>query len=161
MERKEFLNMVGMSVGAIVLQHCISGCSTKSDPAPVVPPPGGGGGGGSTGITGNAETGKTIDFVLDLTNSNFSNLKNNGNAAIAGSVIVARAKDGSFIAVSKACTHAQTTIDYRADKDDFLCSNHGSTFDLTGKVTKSPAATNLISFKTSFDSAKNTLSVKE
>ena len=39
MERKEFLNLVGMSVGAIVLQNCISGCSSKSDPTPAVIPP--------------------------------------------------------------------------------------------------------------------------
>jgi cytochrome b6-f complex iron-sulfur subunit len=161
MERKEFLNMVGVSVGAIVLQHCMSGCSSKSDPTPVVPPPAGGGGNTITGITGNADAGKAIDFVLDLNDKNFSVLKDKGKGKMVGSVVVARAKDGSYVALSNACTHQQTPVDYREANDDFLCSNHGSTFDLTGKVTKSPASSNLKAYKTTFDSAKNTLTVKE
>jgi hypothetical protein len=34
MERKEFMSLVGISVGAVILQNCLSGCSSKSDPTP-------------------------------------------------------------------------------------------------------------------------------
>jgi hypothetical protein len=50
MERKEFMSLVGISVGAVILQNCLSGCSSKSDPTPS---------GGTTG-------GTTTNQVLDL-----------------------------------------------------------------------------------------------
>ena len=167
MERKEFLNLVGLSVGAVILQNCMSGCSKASDPAPavippVVPPTGGGGGGTTTGsgLTGNNSIAKgTIDFSLDITDKNFSDLATNGKAIISGDIIVARTKTGDFLALEKACTHQQTTVDYVPDTNIFSCSNHGSQFNANGSVKKAPAVAALKSYIATFDSKTNILKI--
>jgi cytochrome b6-f complex iron-sulfur subunit len=163
MERKEFLNLVGMSVGAVILQNCLSGCTKASDPTPAAPTTGTGSTGGTTtvsGFTGNNSIAKgTIDFTLDITDKNFSDLATNGKAIISGDIIVARTKAGDFLALAKACTHQGTTVDYVADTNIFNCSNHGSQFNADGSVKKAPASSPLKSFKTSFDSKTNILKV--
>jgi cytochrome b6-f complex iron-sulfur subunit len=161
MERKEFLNLVGMSVGAVILQNCLSGCSKANEPAPAVtPPPTTGGGTTVSGLTGNNSLAKgAIDFTLDITDKSFSDLATNGKAIISGDVIVARTKTGDFLALAKACTHQGTTVDFVADKTTFNCSNHNSNFDATGAVISGPAGAALKSFKTSFDSKTNILKI--
>jgi cytochrome b6-f complex iron-sulfur subunit len=164
MERKQFLNLVGISVGAVILQNCLSGCSKASDPAPaVVPPvtpPSGGGSTTVSGLTGNNSIAKgAIDFTLDITDKNFSDLATNGKALVSGDIIVARTKAGDFLALAKACTHQGTTVDYVADTNIFNCSNHGSQFNADGTVKKDPATAALKSYKTSFDSKTNILKI--
>ncbi|MEA5458490.1 Rieske (2Fe-2S) protein [Arcicella sp. LKC2W] len=166
MERKEFLSLVGISVGAVILQNCMSGCSKSSDPTPVtITPttptiPSTGGGTTSTGLTGNNEIGKgTIDFSLDLTSTTFKVLQTNGTALVSGDVIIARTKAGDFLAVAKACTHQGTTVDFIADDSTFKCNNHGSVFDSSGSVTVGPASSALKKYATTFDKEKNSLKV--
>lgn len=167
MERKEFLNLVGISVGAVILQNCMSGCSKASDPAPAVIPPAtpttpttGGGTTTVSGLSGNNSIAKgTIDFTLDITDKNFSDLATNGKALVSGDIIVARTKTGDFLALAKACTHQGTTVDFVPDKTSFNCSNHGSNFDSAGNVTNGPAKAALKSFKTTFDSKTNILKI--
>lgn len=159
MERKEFLSLVGVSVGAVILQGCLSGCSKTTDPTPATTT-GTGGTTAVTGITGNNSLVKgTIDFTLDLNDTTNVDLKNNGNALLSGDIIVARTKDGAFIALAKACTHEGTTVNFQSSNNRFNCANHGSNFDLTGKVINGPAASALKQYTTTFDSAKNTLKV--
>lgn len=167
MERKEFLNLVGISVGAVILQNCMSGCSKASDPAPAVTTPTtpttpttGGGTTTVSGLSGNNSIAKgTIDFTLDITDKNFSDLATNGKALVSGDIIVARTKTGDFIALAKACTHQGTTVDYVPDTNTFLCPNHGSQFNADGSVKKDPAAAPLKSYKTTFDSKTNILKI--
>ena len=165
MERKEFLNLVGISVGAIILQNCMSGCSKGYDPTPattppVTPPPTGGGTTTVSGLTGNNSLAKgVIDFQVDITKTDFEILKTNGQALVTGDVIIARTKSGDFLVVEKACTHAGTTIDFVSDNSTFKCSNHGSVFDSSGNVIVSPATRALKKYTASFDTAKNILKV--
>ena len=166
-ERKEFLNLVGISIGAIILQNCMSGCSKTSDPAPAVvtpttptTPSTGGGTTTASGLTGNNQLSKgAIDFSIDITKSDFEILKTNGKSVVTGDVIVARTKTGDFLVVEKACTHQSTTVDYNADSNNFSCSNHGSVFNSSGNVTNGPAVTALKKYSATFDSTKNTLKV--
>ncbi len=44
------------------------------------------------------------------------------------------------IAVNPTCTHAGCTVKWQAEQATFVCPCHGSEFDLSGKVTKGPAA---------------------
>ena len=168
MERKEFLNLVGMSVGAVILQNCLSGCAKASDPTPaIIPPvtppvipPTGGGTTTVSGLTGNNSIAKgIIDFSLDITNKSFSDLATNGKAIISGDIIVARTKAGDFLALEKACTHESTTVNYIADTNIFLCPNHSSEFNANGSVKKAPASTPLKSYKATFDSKTNILKI--
>lgn len=167
MERKEFLNLVGISIGAVILQNCMSGCSKSSDPTPAAVSP-------TTpntptpptttptvsGLTGNNSLAKgVIDFSVDITKTDFEILKMNGQALVSGDVIIARTKSGDFLVVEKACTHQGTTVDFVADNSTFKCPNHGSIFNSSGGVTNGPAAKALKSYSVSFDTAKNTLKV--
>ncbi len=47
--------------------------------------------------------------------------------------------DGSFLALSKTCTHLGCSVPWDAEKTKFVCPCHGSTFDLQGRVLTSPA----------------------
>lgn len=169
MERKEFLNLVGISVGAIILQNCMSGCTKAADPTPAVTPPTtppvtppttGGGTTTVSGLTGNNSLSKgAVDFSIDITKTDFEVLKINGQAVVTGDVIVARTKTGDFLVVEKACTHAGTTVDFVSDNSTFKCNNHGSIFDGSGSVTNGPASRALKKYNAIFDSAKNILKV--
>ena len=165
MERKEFLNLVGISVGAVILQNCMSGCSKGYEPAPMVvppvtPPTTGGGTTTVSGLTGNNSLSKGgIDFTVDITAKDFEALKTNGQAVVSGDVIIARTKTGDFLAVEKACTHQGTTVDFVSDNSTFKCNNHGSIFDSSGTVTTGPATKALKKYSAIFDSAKNILKV--
>ena len=65
---------------------------------------------------------------------------------------------GTLVALSKICTHEGATIEFRAGQNDFLCSNHGSQFNLDGSVKLSPAESALQVFKTELSG--NSLTVK-
>lgn len=146
-DRKEFMRQVGLSFGAIVLMNCLQSCGDVSE----IPDPNPTGGG------------TKLDFTININDATYSSLKTKGNAVVvkAQNVIIARVNDtnGTWIAVDSRCTHEQTTINYRAASNDFLCPNHGSTFSATGAVTKSPANAALTRFNTSFDATNNTLRV--
>lgn len=52
-------------------------------------------------------------------------------------IIVAHASAGTYVALSASCTHMCCTVQFRGH--DFYCPCHGSTFDLSGRVTGGPA----------------------
>jgi Rieske Fe-S protein len=47
--------------------------------------------------------------------------------------------DGSFLALSKSCTHLGCSVPWNEDERKFICPCHGSTFDLHGNVLTAPA----------------------
>jgi cytochrome b6-f complex iron-sulfur subunit len=153
MTRIEFLKSLGLSGATLftVLATCtLESCSSKSnDPAPSTPSTGGSnsGGSGSSGVTG-TNTGNSINFTLDLANGANAVLTSNGGSLISGDVIVARTSTGVFVALSKACTHQGTTVDFQSAQNRFSCSNHGSIFNLTGGVTNGPAISALKQYQT-------------
>jgi len=58
----------------------------------------------------------------------------------AGGTDAVLVKDGStYRAFERACTHAGTPVDWQEGSGDFLCSNHGARFSVTGQVTNPPA----------------------
>ena len=160
LSRGQFLKQLGMSSAALMSFYCLgttmTACSKDTvEPTPIPPPvisPS-----GSTGITG-ATSGTTIDFTIDLTNSNFKDLKTEGQFTYVGDIIIANAK-GTFVALSKVCTHVGTTINFRSATNDFRCPNHGSEFRLDGTVQKSPADIALKVFKTETLSNGNSLKI--
>ncbi|GAB3986866.1 hypothetical protein GCM10028807_05190 [Spirosoma daeguense] len=165
MKRGEFLRSLGMSSAALMAFYCmgtgLTACSKSSttDPTPAPNPTGG-------GFTGNADTSKgAISFTLDLTNATYSKLKTAGQYAIVGSLIVAKVKSGSIVALSKTCTHEGRELQYRATQDDFYCSpsvgGHGSEFSPTGMVEVAAQSGQgaLTAYKTSLSTDGNTLTV--
>lgn len=161
MKRGEFLRELGLSSGALMAFYCLgttmTACSTGEEPAPTPTNPTNPS--GPTGLTGNADSAKgKIDFALDLTASAYSKLKNQGEFVIEGSVMVANAK-GTFVALSKACTHQGTTVVYRPNQNDVFCSNHGSVFSTAGAVVMGPATKALTMYAATLDG--NKLTIKE
>ena len=124
MKRKEFLAQVGVGAAIVLAPICfgsLSGCKkTSTEPA-------------------------NIDFTLDVSTGALSK---NGGFLIKDGVIVARTNSGTFIAVSAACTHEGTNINYVASSNNFVCPNHNAKFNSTGVVTQGPANTNLTEYKT-------------
>lgn len=103
----------------------LSSCSSESDPAP-----------------------SNVDFTLDLSTSQYSALNNVGGSASANGIIIARLSTTEFVALSRACTHEGTSINYRSSQQDFLCPNHGARFSTSGSVLQGPATKSLKKYNT-------------
>lgn len=48
-------------------------------------------------------------------------------------------EDGSFIALSRTCTHLGCSVPWKEEQNKFICPCHGSTFDKKGVVLTAPA----------------------
>ena len=167
LSRGQFLRQLGMSSAALMSFYCLgttmTACTSASDdpmptpttpPTPVTPPvvtpP------ANSGITG--MTSGSIDFTIDLLHPDFKKLKTEGEFTYVADIIIANAK-GTFVALSKVCTHQGTTIDFRPTANDFKCPNHGSEFTTDGKVQKSPATTALKVYKAESINSGNSLKI--
>ena len=127
MDRKEFLSLIGMTAGGVVLSACFGSCQKETTSPSTV----------------------SKDFTLDLTQTSNAALKNNGGYLVTNGVIVAKTTSGAYIAVTSACTHEGTTVSFDSGNNRFHCSNHGANFSTTGAVLNGPANTDLQQFKTS------------
>jgi len=124
MKRKEFLAQVGVGAALVLAPICfcsLSGCK-KSSTSPA-----------------------NTDFMIDVSTGELSK---NGGFLIKDGVLVARTNSGSFLAVTAACTHEGTNINYVASSNNFVCPNHNAKFSSTGVVTQGPANSNLTQYKT-------------
>lgn len=126
MNRKDFLAQVGLGAAAMLVPACIGGLSSCSK-------------------TNNNSAPTNVDFTLDISTGA---LASNGGHLVQGAVLVARTLTGTFLAVSAACTHEGTNVNYNATGNNFICPNHGAKFSSTGSVTQGPAKTNLTQYKT-------------
>jgi cytochrome b6-f complex iron-sulfur subunit len=50
-----------------------------------------------------------------------------------------RESDGGFLALSLACSHLGCSVNWEAEKNQFICPCHSSAFDKHGNVLNSPA----------------------
>jgi cytochrome b6-f complex iron-sulfur subunit len=131
LNRGEFLRSLGLSTGALMALYCmgtLTSCS-GSDPEPAAPTTG-----PTSGLTGNADPASgTVDFTLDLTNSNYSKLATQGEFVQVGKVVVANAQ-GTIVAIGNVCTHQGGLLQYRKANNDFECNVHQGHFTTTGAV---------------------------
>ncbi len=56
-----------------------------------------------------------------------------------GQFYLACLADGSFLALSRTCTHLGCSVPWDEEKNQFVCPCHGSTFSLNGEVLSAPA----------------------
>jgi len=129
MNRNEFIRLVGIGVGALVLAECLQGCKKESA----------------------APAQLTVDFTLDLSQPAYSALNSNGGYVVTQKVIVARTLSGDFIAVAAACTHQGTSVQYQASSHRFHCPNHGADFSESGSVQSGPASHDMQQMHTSLN----------
>ncbi|CAA9283542.1 MAG: hypothetical protein AVDCRST_MAG56-3921 [uncultured Cytophagales bacterium] len=148
MTRAEFIRSLGLSSGALMAVYCLGGLTACSKEQPDPDP---------------AKPGDKLDLSLDLNSPTYSKLQTNGQFAIVTDqpIIVARKNDGTFVAVSKDCTHQGAQVTYQAASDRFNCPLHNSNFSPTGSVLNGPATSALKQYKTELNSAGTTLRVYE
>ena len=139
MERKDFIEQVGLSAASILIFGCMQGCSKSDSPAPKPP----------TGTT-NPPPVKAIDFTINITTTPYTSLNTAGGFYVdkTNNIIIARTLTDEFLAVSSLCTHQQVLLDFQASNNRFYCSGHGSLFSTTGAVINGPAAAPLKQYKT-------------
>jgi cytochrome b6-f complex iron-sulfur subunit len=123
MNRKEFLSIVGIGATGVFVTSCLSAC--------------------------NKENNTNIDFTLDLSSSANSALAANGGYVISQGVIVAKTSAGEYIAVSAACTHQGTNVQFQSSNNRFNCPSHGASFNTNGTVQNGPANSPLTKYNTS------------
>jgi cytochrome b6-f complex iron-sulfur subunit len=138
MERKDFIEKVGLSAASILIFGCMQGCSKSDSPAPTPPPP------------SNNNPPKAIDFTINITTNPYTSLNTAGGFYVdkTNNIIIARTLTDDFLAVSSLCTHQQVTLDFQPSNNRFYCSGHGSAFSTTGAVLGGPAASALKQYKT-------------
>lgn len=154
MNRSEFIRNLGLGSSALMAVYCmgaLTSCAKEDTPIPATntnPP------------AVNPSTGK-VDFTLDLSQTSNKVLTTEGGYLYNDNVIIARAKSGGFVALSKLCTHEGNTVIYQKDSDDIYCPVHGSTYDIAGKVKKSPAPAALKQYQIDYNGGTLKLRVFE
>lgn len=139
MKRDEFLNLFGFGA-AMLLTGCLGSCGGKTDN----PPPASG-----PGTTPGPGQG-SVDFTLDTAAPANARLHDPAFGYVydaTGRVIVAKTAAGSYVALSAACTHQGTTVEYQSGVANFFCPNHGSRFGTNGAVLNGPASSALRSYQ--------------
>lgn len=117
MERKQFLKTLGAGAAFALTFPCVHGCSKDDEP------------------NGNiVEEPIGIDFTIDLTSAEASNLATNGGFILKDLVVVAKNLEGQYIAASQVCSHqAYDQVRFvNQDGGIFYCDVHGSRFEQNG-----------------------------
>jgi len=127
MNRNEFLSQVGTGAATLLVPACLSTLSGCSDSGSVPAAP------------------ANVDFTIDISSGALSS---NGGYLVKDGIIIARTTSGGFLAVSAACTHQGTTIQYTGSSNSFRCPNHGATYNASGQVTLGPATRSLAHYNT-------------
>jgi len=145
MERKDFIEQVGLSGAAILIFGCMQSCSKSDGPSTNTNT------GGGTGTGGGGNNTSTVDFTIDISKSPFDTLKTIGGFYVdpTTKIIIVKTTSDEIIAVSSVCTHQQASVVYEANNKRFYCAAHGSVFATTGAVTTGPATTALKKYQIS------------
>jgi cytochrome b6-f complex iron-sulfur subunit len=130
MDRKEFLSLIGLSVGGMLAAPFFSRCEKTEEES--------------------EHTEK--DFSLDLTDPANAALTSNGGYLIANGVIVAKTIMAKYIAVAAACTdNPNVNVKFDPPNNQFKCITHDAVFSSHGSVLGGPAYTPLQEFHTSLN----------
>ena len=134
MERKNFLTLLGLGAGSVIVSSCLGACG-KSDTGSPAPNP-------------NPNPGTKLDFNFDVSTNSDINTK--GWTILNGAII---AKSGAnYIALESLCTHQSNPMTFDTGGNIFPCSlqnaAHGSAFDINGVRLRGPATRNLVKYNT-------------
>lgn len=124
MNRRNFLNWVGIGWIASCLPVAIAACSSKET---------------------KQNTSKSQEWQDIGTSSELNaNGKLLAKKTSVGEVLVVKTSlPNELVAVNPTCTHAGCTVEWKSDTNKFVCPCHGSEFDVDGKVQAAPATTSL------------------
>lgn len=138
MDRKDFLSSIGLSAAALLVGGCLGGCEKENDQT----------------------TASSVDFTIDLSQTKYAALLNNGGSMLENGVIIAKNNVGELVAFSQYCTHEGVTVNYITDSTPyyFRCPRHGATFEQQGSGSHtSPASSGLRQYTVTQDSNNNNL----
>lgn len=109
MNRKEFLEKLGLGAAFALTATCGGGCSSD-----------------------NAGEDADVDFTLDLDDAANADLLQDGGYIFNGNVVIARNNDGAYVAATKVCSHEQLT-QVIFQNNIWYCTAHAAEFDQTGE----------------------------
>jgi cytochrome b6-f complex iron-sulfur subunit len=133
MDRRSFINWVGVGAIATSLPVAIAACSTKVAKQPT----------GSAPATPTSEF-QPIGTVAELDQKG---ALLNKDMAIGAVLVIRDATDPSkLIAVNPTCPHKGCIVDWKVDQKSFVC--HGAKFASSGQVTQGPATEALPTYLT-------------
>jgi cytochrome b6-f complex iron-sulfur subunit len=124
MNRKEFLQQLGLSSAALMAAWCLGSLTACSNEAPAL------------------ET-AAVNFTLDLADPDNAPLLTDGGFIYQSDVIVARTLQGEYVALSRQCTHEGYTVEFESNAGTFYCPLHGSRFASDGSIANGPATRGL------------------
>jgi cytochrome b6-f complex iron-sulfur subunit len=131
MKRKEFLSTITGGITATCVACLAAACSKEEMVTPTS--------GGSSTTPSQGSTPITVNLSTELRAVN--------DFISKSGVIVIRTSAGNnpsnFLAVSSACPHAGSTVEYNNSKSTFFCSAHGSAFASDGALVTGPATKGL------------------
>jgi len=127
MNRRNFLNWVGIGWIASSLPIAIAACSPKQ---------------------AKQNTSKSQDWKEIGTSSQ---LNTDGKLlakqkSIGEVLVVKTSVPGDLVAVNPSCTHSGCTVEWKPDVNQFICPCHGSKFGVAGKVEAAPATKPLTTY---------------
>jgi len=114
MNRKEFLEKIGIGAAFALTATCIGSCSKDTSPAAA-----------------------DVDFTVDISEARFNELNTLGGYVILqdSRIIIARSvNDGEYIAATIRCSHDSfDDITYNSSQGTWFCTKHGAEFDEAGE----------------------------
>lgn len=129
MDRRTFLNWVGVGWLASCLPVAIAACSSETTQAE---------------STNNKGGFKLVGKAAQLSKNN---QLLNKNSPVGAVLVVRTSPTSALTAVNPTCTHAGCTVSWAAKSQKFVCPCHASEFGTDGKVLKGPASKPLKTYK--------------
>ena len=114
------------------------------------------------GVAGGGDvTAPTLTGPATLKVSDYPALASVGGIALVniggGSLAVARTGASTFVALSRTCPHAGSTVNISGS--GFLCPNHGAQFSANGTWIGGQPTGNLHAYATTYDAAAGTITI--
>jgi cytochrome b6-f complex iron-sulfur subunit len=132
MDRRSFINLVGLGAIATSLPVALAACSAKETTkmAPVAGQP--------------ASEFKSMGTLAELDKKGFLLNKETAGSPV---LVVRDSSDASkVIAVNPTCSHEKCIVDWQGDRKAFECACHGAKFSATGELVKGPATKALATY---------------
>jgi cytochrome b6-f complex iron-sulfur subunit len=132
MDRRSFINLVGLGAIATSLPVALAACSSQDTAkvTPVAAPP-------PTDF-------KSVGTLAELDKKGFLlNQETTGRPVL----VVRDSRDASkLIAVNPTCSHKQCIVDWKGDRKAFECPCHGAKFSAEGALVQGPATEPLLTY---------------
>lgn len=128
MNRKEFLEKMGIGAAFALTATCLGACSKNNDLEPL----------------------GDVSLILDLKDASNAPLLKNGGYIINNRIVIARTDSGEYVAATERCSH-EGTYAIILKNDEWFCTDHDARFDLVGKGLNSKGDKGLTVYNTSLN----------